>query len=215
MPIQGGPTTDPRYRLGFNPDPWIQGAVGVATGALGYMGAREQRASSERVAREQMAFQERMSSTAYQRAMQDMRAAGLNPMLAYQQGGASSPGGAMPRIEDMAAPAINSAMAAKRLTKELQMMSAQKDLLTQQGAKAFAEAQAAHTVATLNTSRSAESNARMNNIDVSTELMGYETNAAKAMSDWWKNIGSKGAAMKYLLPLMQGIMRAAPNPVRR
>lgn len=38
-------------------------------------------------------WEQMMSSTAYQRAMQDMKAAGLNPILAYQQGGASSPGG--------------------------------------------------------------------------------------------------------------------------
>lgn len=43
-------------------------------------------------------FQERMSNTAYQRTVEDMKKAGINPILAFANGGASTPGGSTATI---------------------------------------------------------------------------------------------------------------------
>jgi hypothetical protein len=94
----------------------ISGAVG---GALNYFGAREANRANLKIAREQMGFQERMSNTAYQRTVADMQAAGINPMLAYMQGGASSPGGASATMQNELSGAVSSAVEARRASAEL------------------------------------------------------------------------------------------------
>lgn len=117
----------------------IGGAAAIGAGALTAGSARRQNRMQMEMAREQMAFQERMSSTAYQRAMADMRKAGLNPILAYQQGGASSPGGAQAQIVPEMGPAVSSAMHAKRLSQDLRNLKETEKLIQEQRLKTFQE----------------------------------------------------------------------------
>lgn len=70
----------------------------LGAGLLGSSSAKKRNEEQIALAREQMAFQERMSSTAHQREVKDLRAANLNPILSAGGKGASSPGGAMPQV---------------------------------------------------------------------------------------------------------------------
>lgn len=66
-------------------------------------------------------FQRDMSSTAHQREVIDLRAAGLNPILSGTGGsGASTPSGATAQMQDVVGPAISSALSIMKTMAETQ-----------------------------------------------------------------------------------------------
>lgn len=121
--------------IGFNPAALIGsgGSSALISGGLGmaanYLGARAQNEANSAQTQAQMDFQERMSSTAHQREVADLRAAGLNPILSATGGaGASTPSGASASMVNEADAGINTALQALKTVTDSYLVREQTEL---------------------------------------------------------------------------------------
>lgn len=179
-------------------------AAGLLTSLVGIGSSSAQSGMSNRAAANQRGWQEWMSDTAFQRAVRDMKAAGLNPAMMYMGGGggASTPGGAMAQTPDLGG-VVSSAMQASKLREELDILAEQKKNLVATGHNTAADTQKKQSEVELNNHIGDQIRADTKWKEANSALAEASLPEARASAKFWE--GQGGETMKTIQKILEFI----------
>lgn len=170
-------------------------AAAITAGA-NLAGSLYQQRQARKRANEQMAFQADMSNTAYQRAVKDMRKAGINPIMASKLGGASTPSGAMAPTPDFGSIGTK-AMNAYQQGQQLKLTNAQVDNTVSQ--------------TELNSAKKFFEETKTKNQELQNSILEKNIKKAGKLSEWEVKYTPFNQAGSQLLNLFSNAFRENPN----
>lgn len=180
------------------------GVAGPLIGGLfNRQGQIEANNANAAAAAKQMEFQNQQSSTQWRRGVDDMRAAGLNPALAYSQGPASAMSGSSYQAENALAPLGDSIA---------QGISSASDLVRLQREGVLQNSTIAMNAASAN---QANSNAVL--LNQLAENAGFDASGKKAEAELWDSIGGVGKAVGGIakhIPMGPLLQKGAGNFIK-